>query len=108
MNNMILRFLVSRAGGILSPIIAGIVGVGIAKLATYDSHLASGIDQTAVTGFVVALILSAINYFTNLKQTDGVKAIQALVNVPQDGIPGPVTYTEVRKAIPVTNDQLPN
>jgi uncharacterized membrane protein YeaQ/YmgE (transglycosylase-associated protein family) len=101
MNKAILRFLVSRAGGILSPIIAGIIGLGIAKLSTYDSNLASGIDQTAVTGFVVALILSLVNYYTNVRQTDGVKAIQALVNVPQDGIPGPITYTEVRKAIPV-------
>ena len=104
MNKAILRFLVSRAGGILSPIIAGIIGLGIAKLATYDPNLASGIDQTAVTGFVVALILSLVNYYTNVSQTDGVKAIQALVNVPQDGIPGPITYTEVRKAIPVKND----
>jgi hypothetical protein len=34
-------------------------------------------------------------------QTDGIKRIQALVNTDQDGIPGPVTYTEVRRAIPV-------
>jgi uncharacterized membrane protein YeaQ/YmgE (transglycosylase-associated protein family) len=101
MNNVVLRFLVSRAGGILTPIIAGLVGAGVGKLATFDVNLASGIDQTAVTGFTVALILSVVNYYTNVSQTDGVKAIQALVNLPQDGIPGHVTYTEVRRAIPM-------
>jgi uncharacterized membrane protein YeaQ/YmgE (transglycosylase-associated protein family) len=99
MKNTILRFLVSRAGGILTPIIAGLVGAGVGKLATFDNNLASTIDQTAVTGFAVAALLALVNYYTNVSQTDGVKAIQAMVNVPQDGIPGPVTYIEVRKAI---------
>lgn len=101
MKNFLLKFLVSRAGGILTPIVATAVGAAAAKLASYDANLASGLDQTAITGFVVAAILSIVNYFTNSVQTDGVKKIQAIVNVPQDGIPGPVTYTEVRKAIPV-------
>ena len=100
MKNFVLKFLVSRAGGILAPIIATLVGAVVAKLATYDSHLASQVDQIAVTGFVVAGILAVINYLTNAVQTDGVKKIQALVNAPQDGVPGPITYTEVRKALP--------
>jgi uncharacterized membrane protein YeaQ/YmgE (transglycosylase-associated protein family) len=99
MKNTILRFLVSRAGGILTPIIAGLVGAGVGKLATFDTNLASTIDETALTGFAVALLLALVNYYTNVSQTDGVKAIQAMVNVPQDGIPGPITFTEVRKAI---------
>ena len=100
MKNFVLKFLVSRAGGILAPIIATLVGAVVAKLAAYDSHLASQVDQIAVTGFVVAGILAVINYLTNAVQTDGVKKIQALVNAPQDGVPGPITYTEVRKALP--------
>lgn len=100
MKNFVLKFLVSRAGGILAPIIATLVGAVVAKLAAYDSHLASQVDQIAVTGFVVAGILAIINYLTNAVQTDGVKKIQALVNAPQDGVPGPITYTEVRKALP--------
>lgn len=97
----LLRFLVSRAGGILTPIIAGIVGSIIAKVAAFDANLASSIDQAAITGFIVAAILSVVNYATNAVQTDGIKKIQAMVNTDQDGIPGPVTYVEVRKAIPV-------
>ena len=48
----------------------------------------------------MAAILAACNYATNAVQTDGIKKIQAQVNTNQDGIPGPVTYTEVRRAIP--------
>ena len=104
MKNFVLKFLVSRAGGILTPIIATVIGAIVAKLAAYDSQLASQVDQIAVTGFVVAGILAVINYLTNAVQTDGVKKIQALVNMPQDGVPGPVTYTEVRKALPPTSE----
>ena len=104
MKNFVLKFLVSRAGGILAPIIATLVGAIVAKLAAYDSHLASQVDQIAVTGFVVAGILTVINYLTNAVQTDGVKKIQALVNTPQDGVPGPITYTEVRRALPPTSE----
>lgn len=96
----LLRFLVSRAGGFLTPIVAGLVGALVGKLAGFDPHLADNVDQVAVTGFAVALILSLVNYFTNAVQTDGVKKIQALVNTDEDGIPGPITYTEVRRAIP--------
>lgn len=97
----ILRFLVSKAGGILTPIIAGIVATLVAKVAAFDANLAGQIDQTAIVGFIVAAILAAVNYATNAAQTPGIKRIQALVNTDQDGIPGPVTYTEVRKAIAV-------
>lgn len=98
MNNLLLRFLVSRAGGILTPLIAALVGAAAAKLSTFDPELARQVSPEAVTGFVVAAILSIVNYATNRVQTDGVKRIQALVNTDQDGIPGPVTYVEVRRA----------
>jgi hypothetical protein len=104
MNNIklsILRFLVSRAGGIITPVVAGLVATAVTRLAAFDANLASTIDQTAIVAFVVAAIMSAVNYFTNAVQTDGVKRIQALVNTDEDGIPGPITYTEVRKAIPM-------
>ena len=101
MKNAVLKFLVSKLGGILTPIIAGLIGAAIGKLATFDSSLASNVDQVAVTGFVVSFILASVNYLTNKVQTDGIKSIQALVNTDQDGIIGPITYTEVRKAIPV-------
>ncbi len=104
MNNLklsLLRFLVSRSGGILTPVIAGVVATAVAKLAAFDANLASSIDQAAIVAFVVAAIMSVVNYATNAVQTDGVKRIQALVNTDEDGIPGPVTFTEVRKAIPL-------
>lgn len=97
----VLRFLVSKSGGILTPIIAGVVATFVAKVAAFDANLAGQIDQTAIVGFIVAAILAAVNYATNAAQTPGIKRIQALVNTDQDGIPGPVTYTEVRKAIAV-------
>jgi hydroxylamine reductase (hybrid-cluster protein) len=97
----LLRFLVSRAGGIITPVVAGVVATAVAKLAAFDANLASSIDQTAIVAFVVAAVMSAVNYVTNAVQTDGIKKIQALVNTDQDGIPGPVTYTEVRKALPM-------
>ena len=95
----VLRFLVSKAGGILTPVIAGVVATLVAKVAAFDANLAGQIDQTAIVGFTVAAILATVNYATNAAQTPGIKKIQALVNTDQDGIPGPMTYTEVRKAI---------
>jgi hypothetical protein len=97
----LLKFLVSKAGGILTPIIAGFVAMLVAKVAAFDANLAGQIDQTAIVGFIVAAILAAVNYATNAAQTPGIKRIQALVNTDQDGIPGPITYTEVRKAIAI-------
>ena len=97
----LLRFLVSKSGGILTPIIAGIVAMLVAKVAAFDANLAGQIDQAAIVGFIIAAILAGVNYATNAAQTPGIKRIQALVNTDQDGIPGPVTYTEVRKAIAV-------
>ena len=95
----LLKFLVSKSGGILAPIIAGFVAMLVAKVAAFDAGLAGQIDQAAIVGFIVAAIMAGVNYATNAAQTPGIKRIQALVNTDQDGIPGPVTYTEVRKAI---------
>ena len=97
----VLRFLVSKSGSLLTPIIAGFVATLVAKVAAFDANLAGQIDQAAVVGFIVAALLAAVNYATNAAQTPGIKRIQALVNTDQDGIPGPITYTEVRRAIAV-------
>ena len=105
MKNWLLAFLVSRGGGIATPIIAAFVGMGVAKLATLSPELAASVDQTAVATFVWGMILAAVNYATNSAQTDGVKRIQALVNADVDGIPGPVTYTEVRRAVLAPREQ---
>ena len=99
MKNWLLAFLVSRGGGIATPIIAAFVGIGVAKLATFSPEVAASVDQTAVATFIWGLVLAAVNYATNSAQTDGVRRIQALVNTDTDGIPGPVTYYEVRKAV---------
>jgi uncharacterized membrane protein len=100
----IISFLVSRAGGIFTPIIAAVVGMAVAKLAAFSPELASSVDQAAVATFVWGLILAWVNAWTNKRTTENVKPIQAMVNVPQDGVFGPVTWTEVRKAIPVAPD----
>lgn len=97
----ITKFLVSRVGSIATPVIATAVAASIARVAAFDPALAGKIDEAAIVGFLVAALVSAANYFTNDKLTTDVKHIQAVVNVPQDGWFGPVTYTEVRRAIPV-------
>jgi|688.fasta_scaffold99791_7 hypothetical protein len=101
MKEKLIQFLVSKLGGIVTPIIAAGVSWVVAKIASFDPNLASSVDQTAIVAFVWAGIMSGVNYFTNAKQTQEVKKIQAVVNVQQDGWFGPETYTEVRRAIPV-------
>lgn len=94
------KFLVSRMGSIATPIVATAVAATVARVAAFDPALAGKIDEAAIVGFLVAALVSAANYFTNSALTTDVKKIQAVVNVPEDGWFGPVTYTEVRKAIP--------
>jgi len=69
----ILRFLVSKSGSLLAPIIAGFVATLVAKVAAFDANLAGQIDQAAIVGFIVAAILAAVNYATNSVQTNGIK-----------------------------------
>ena len=100
MKTWLLKFFLSRAGGILTPLIATLVAAMVTKVAALDSDLAGQIDPAAITGFTVAALMSLVNYMTNAAQTKGVKQIQAVVNAPVDGYAGPVTYTEVRRAMP--------
>ena len=97
----LLAFLVSKMGGVITPVIAIAIATVVSKLAMVDPKLAESIDQTSLTGFIVALILSLVNYFTNAVNVRGVKKIQALVSTDEDGVAGPVTYTEVRRAIEI-------
>ena len=101
MKDKILAFLVSKSGGVITPLIAMAVAAVVSKLAMIDPKLAESVDQVSLTGFVVAFIISIINYTTNAINVKGVKKIQALVNTDVDGVAGPVTYTEVRRAIEV-------
>ena len=101
MKDKLLAFLVSKAGGVISPLIAMGIAAAVSKLAMIDPKLAESVDQVSLTGFVVALIISIVNYVTNEVNVKGVKKIQALVNTDVDGVAGPVTYTEVRRAIEV-------
>ena len=78
----------------------GIAAV-VSRLAMVDPKLAESVDQVSLTGFIVALIISIVNYVTNEVNVRGVKQIQALVNTDVDGVAGPLTYTEVRRAIAV-------
>ena len=105
MKNAIVAFFVSKLGSILTPIIAGVVGIGVAKIAAFSPALASGVNQAEVTAWVVLEVISAINYMTNKHSSDGIKSIQALVDAPQDGVVGPITYHEVRKAIAVAPEE---
>jgi small-conductance mechanosensitive channel len=85
----------------MTPVIAVVVGAAIAQLAMVDPKLADSVDQVSLTGFLVALILSLVNYFTNKVNVSGIKKIQALVNTDVDGVAGPLTYTEVRRAVTI-------
>jgi len=107
MKDKILAFLVSKLGGVITPIIAMAIAAVVSKLAMIDPKLAESVDQVSLTGFVVALIISIINYVTNEINVKGVKKIQALVNTDVDGVAGPITYTEVRRAIAVSSARKP-
>jgi hypothetical protein len=107
MKDKILAFLVSKLGGVITPIIAMVVAAIVSRLAMVDPKLAESVDQVSLTGFVVALIISIVNYVTNEINVKGVKKIQALVNTDVDGVAGPVTYTEVRRAIAVSSARKP-
>jgi len=97
----LIAFLVSKLGGVITPLIAMVVAAIISRLAMIDPTLAESVDQVSLTGFVVALLISMVNYFTNEVNVKGVKKIQALVRTDVDGVAGPVTYTEVRRAIAI-------
>ena len=99
MKDRILAFLVSKLGGVITPIIAMVVAAILSRLAMIDPQLAESVDQVSLTGFVVALLISMVNYFTNEMNVKGIKKIQALVHTDVDGVAGPLTYTEVRRAI---------
>ena len=101
MKDKLLAFLVSKAGGVLTPLIAMAVAAIVSRLAMVDPKLAESVDQVSLTGFIVALIISIVNYVTNEVNVRGVKKIQALVNTDEDGVAGPITFTEVRRAIEV-------
>jgi hypothetical protein len=101
MRDKILAFLVSKMGGILTPLIAVAVATIVSRLAMVDPKLAESVDQVSLTGFIVALLISVVNFVTNEVNVRGVKQIQALVNTDEDGVAGPLTYTEVRRAIAV-------
>lgn len=101
MKDKLIAFLVSKAGGVLTPLIAMAVAAVVSRLAMVDPSLAESVDQVSLTGFIVALIISIVNYITNEVNVKGVKKIQALVKTDEDGVAGPITYTEVRRAIKV-------
>jgi small-conductance mechanosensitive channel len=99
MKDKLIAFLVSKAGGVLTPLIAAGIAALVSRLAMIDPSLAESVDQVSLTGFIVAFIISLVNYFTNEVNVKGVKKIQALVNTDKDGVARPVTYTEIRRAI---------
>jgi len=101
MKDKLIAFLVSKFGGVLTPLIAMVVAAIVSRLAMVDPKLAESVDQVSLTGFVVALLISVVNYVTNEVNVKGVKKIQALVHTDVDGVAGPLTYTEVRRAIEV-------
>jgi hypothetical protein len=101
MKDKLLAFLVSKMGGVITPLIAMAVAAIVSRLAMVDPKLAESVDQVSLTGFIVALLISIVNYVTNEINVKGVKKIQALVNTDVDGVAGPLTYTEVRRAIEV-------
>ena len=101
MKDKLLAFLVSKLGGVVTPLIAMAVAAIVSRLAMVDPKLAESVDQVSLTGFIVALLISIVNYITNEVNVRGVKKIQALVNTDVDGVAGPITYTEVRRAIEV-------
>jgi hypothetical protein len=65
MKDKVLAFLVSKLGGVLTPLIAMVVATVVSRLAMVDPKLAESVDQVSLTGFLVALLVSIVNYVTN-------------------------------------------
>jgi len=103
MKDKILAFLVSKAGGVITPLIAAGVAALVSKLAMIDPKLAESVDQVSLTGFVVAFIVSIVNYLTNEAQVKGVKKIQALVNTDVDGV-----FSHFTKDVPLRRLATPD
>lgn len=96
MKNTLLKFLVSRAGSILTPLVAAAVGAAVAKLAQFDPDLAAQVSPAAVTAFVASAILAAVNYATNKSQGNEIKRIDAMMETDAEG---KVNWREVRRAM---------
>ncbi len=73
MKDKLLAFLVSKAGGVLTPLIAMAVAAIVSRLAMVDPKLAESVDQVSLTGFIVALLISIVNYVTNEVNVRGEK-----------------------------------
>lgn len=96
-----MKFFLSKSGGIITPILAGLITTLVAKLSVFAPDAAATVDVGAVAGFLSMVIVSAISFWTNAEQEPHIKQIQAMANVPVDGYVGPVTFTEVRRAMVV-------
>jgi hypothetical protein len=108
MKKRIIQFLVSKSGGIITPMIAALVAWCVAKMAVTFPELASTVNQAEITAFVWGLLLAAVNLWTNKIQTDGTKSIQRLIddstafpNVSVDGWVGPTMKEVVGDAISI-------
>lgn len=94
--NAFVRFLITRAGSIATPILAAFVAWAVGKLALFDPVLAANVNQAEVTAFLWGLILAAVNLWTNRESCSEVKRLQnALAVDTGDGVQ---RYVEVRRA----------
>jgi len=74
--NRIIQFLVSKAGGLLVPWIAGAVAIGVSKLTPFMPEAVSTIDQSSVVTFIWLALMALVNYATNHWLTKYSKVIQ--------------------------------
>jgi uncharacterized membrane protein YeaQ/YmgE (transglycosylase-associated protein family) len=111
MKKRILQFLISKSGGVITPIIAGIVASLVAKLAVTFPEVAATVNQAEVTAFVWGLLLAAVNLWTNEVQTAGGKALQTMIDespafppATKDGWVGPNNQAVLAKAIAIVEE----
>ena len=106
MKNAILKFLVSKLGLVLTPII----GSGIALLAAKLGAIGVVIDpdqQVAFAGWVATAIITLTQGLVLNQNADGVKEVQHVLRVPVDGVPGDVTIEGAAEAVTSPPKRLP-
>jgi hypothetical protein len=82
--NCILNFLATRLGAALAPVLMGVIAAGFAWVAGRVPVLAPYLtadNQVALAGFVLALLMTMVNYLTTARAWKYAAPVQRLLNV---------------------------
>lgn len=104
MKNTILKFIISRAGVIITPFLAVLVAAVAVKIDPFSHELAEQLKGPEVIGWLTALVIAMLSGWAHSKQREGAKEIQRVLveagqeNVKVDGVIGPITVANAHVA----------